>query len=864
MENLYPYLAKMVFWHLFFVFFTINTIAQEPKNQRYIPELDSLWSRTVNIENMTSDGNWVLLQEMYDIADSKMLLRHSTQEDSFVFEGVQFVNFSNNDKWFGCILPNYTLQVVNLKNKTINTYDNISSYEFSESGDYIVAQEINMGHSALKTILIIHLQTNNIERIEDVKAIKLHPKDDKFILVKKEEDEYKLAVRDMNNSLDLLITKSRESNYANLFWSKSGNSMIFTESIKDSIILNYYSVNGKRIRLSDQQLTNKFIDYVISDKFFGISDDGKRVVFYRKSIHSDSDSGKSSIEVWHSDEAWIIPKMNKYKRDELWNLLTVWYPEEGTLKAIETEEFPSSVWDINRDFALVYDKLQYEPLYKNAVNADLYIRDIEHEKNYLVTTNQYTESSFVSVSSCGNYIAYFKDRDWYLYAAKTKTTVNLTQSIDESFVNVEKDFAGDKSPYGSPGWISDKKQIVIYDQYDVWLMAIDGSYKERITRGKEENLQNRISQNYQKETQKSYAIRSFFFKKNYIDSNGLLLEISDRDKKQTGYAFWMRGKKLKHITWGDKKVDNELIARDLSRIVYRKQRYNHSPSIHIYNLKLNKESLIYQSNQELSKYDLGKAEIITYKVDDKTLSGTLLFPVAYNPLKKYPMIVSIYEDKSGEILDFNPPSDYEYLGFNTLKYIIDGYFVLLPDIDYKINDPGLSALACVKGAVYKALEVGNINQDKIGLIGHSFGGYESAFIATQTDMFAAIVAGAAVTNFTSHYHSVSKTWNEPEMWRYENQQWRMGASYYAIKDSYARNSPINFVENVSTPIMLWSGKEDYQIHWLQSIEMFLALKRLNKTSKLILLDGEPHFVLKKSNQKKLSEGIKKWFDGYCK
>lgn len=330
------------------------------------------------------------------------------------------------------------------------------------------------------------------------------------------------------------------------------------------------------------------------------------------------------------------------------------------------------------------------------------------------------------------------------------------------------------------------------------------------------------------------------------------------------YAFWKRGKKLKRITWDDKKVDSELLSKDLTRLVYKKRRYNHSPSIHSYNLKSNNENLIYQSNHELSKYDLGKATVITYEVDMKHLKGTLLFPANYDPEKKYPMIVSIYEDKSGAIHDFSPPSHYEYLGFNPLKYVTDGYFVLLPDIDYQISEPGISALKCVKAAVSKALEFGSIYPDRVGLIGHSFGGYESAFIATQTDMFVAIVAGAAVTNFTSHYHSVSRNWNEPEIWRYENQQWRMGASYYAIKDSYIRNSPINFVENVTTPIMLWSGKEDYQIHWLQSIEMFLALKRLGKKCKLILLDSEPHFVIQKENQKKLSEGIKLWFDSYCK
>jgi dipeptidyl aminopeptidase/acylaminoacyl peptidase len=242
----------------------------------------------------------------------------------------------------------------------------------------------------------------------------------------------------------------------------------------------------------------------------------------------------------------------------------------------------------------------------------------------------------------------------------------------------------------------------------------------------------------------------------------------------------------------------------------------------------------------------------------------LLYPAHFNPEKKYPMIVYIYEKMSDKVNDFYPPSYYEYTGFNALKYTTNDYFVLLPDIAYTLQDPGISALNCVTAAVNKALELGVIDKDKIGLIGHSFGGYESAYITTQTNLFAAVVAGAGVTNFTSHYHSIGWNSKKPEIWRYESQQWRMGVSYYDNEEAYFRNSPLHHIEKVTTPMLIWSGKKDYQVHWTQSIELYLALRRLKKESKLLLFESESHFITNKKNQVKLSLEVFDWFEKYCK
>jgi dipeptidyl aminopeptidase/acylaminoacyl peptidase len=555
--------------------------------------------------------------------------------------------------------------------------------------------------------------------------------------------------------------------------------------------------------------------------------------------------------------------MKEYEEKELQSLMTAWYPETNELKSIETTDKPSSAFNANHNDVIVFDELQYEPLYKEFPNIDVYVKNLESGKEELIVQNQFTGKGFITMSPGGNYISYFKDSYWWVYDIEKNETVNLTKDFYGLFENFESDRAGDVPPYGNPGWTTNDEFIILYDQYDIWLMSPDGNYKERITKGREEKIRYRINQNYSSKDYKLMSLSKGFLCQAFDFNKPIVLEISD-DFNKTGYAIWRKGSIIKRLIFEEKKIDGIQVSEDFNNAVFRSQRFDESPCI--YNINLNNKEItrLYQSNRELSKYDLGKSQHIKYSIGDKVLSGSLLYPAHFNPEKKYPMIVYIYEKMSDKVNDFYPPSYYEYTGFNALKYTTNDYFVLLPDIAYTLQDPGISALNCVTAAVNKALELGVIDKDKIGLIGHSFGGYESAYITTQTNLFAAVVAGAGVTNFTSHYHSIGWNSKKPEIWRYESQQWRMGVSYYDNEEAYFRNSPLHHIEKVTTPMLIWSGKKDYQVHWTQSIELYLALRRLKKESKLLLFESESHFITNKKNQVKLSLEVFDWFEKYCK
>nr|WP_277875379.1 prolyl oligopeptidase family serine peptidase [Aequorivita sp. KMM 9714] len=520
---------------------------------------------------------------------------------------------------------------------------------------------------------------------------------------------------------------------------------------------------------------------------------------------------------------------------------------------------------INHDFAVVYDQLQYEPLYKYFPNVDLYLKNLKTGELRLICENQYTGGNYVTISPTGKYITYFKGTDWWVYNVKTDENVNITKESHQIFYNSEHQLPGDAFPYGNPGWLQNEEYLALYDQFDIWLMSPDGKIKKRITRGREENIRYRINRDDGRKPFNFLTINHNFSSSTFASDNGILLELFDYKSYKTGFAYWNENSEIQPLLLENGKIDQVHIDQDSRVLVYRHQRFDQPISIHSYDLKKKTKRIIHQTNKELMDYDLGTSEFIEYGLEDGTsLRGSLIYPANYDSNKKYPLIVEIYEKESRDINNFEPPSNLSYDGFNLLKFTLNDYFVLYPDIFYTIGEPGVSALKSVSAAVEKVLETGLVDKKRIGLIGHSFGGYETAFIITQTDLFAVAVAGAPITDVVNYYHQVHWDSKYEQMWRLENQQFRFGNSFYKMKDAFFRNSPLQHVEKIETPLLLWTGNTDTNVNWSQSVQMFLALKRLKKKAKLILYDKEGHAINKAENQTHLSETIFQWMENHLK
>ena len=838
-------------------------VAQTYTKLKYTAQLDSLWSMDTNIYKISNDGNWATFAEKFPKHKKVVWVMATDGSKLFQFPNSEYLNFSSNSQWFACISNENELISINLQNGKKKRYKNISLYGFSNNGTHIaMLHEIN---ATDKELIIINLETQKKEQIANVLNFEWHPRENLLFAVLKAGEDTQLIQFDpkLGQSKIVFIQTSGVMEHLNV--SASGNSLLVLSQEKDHNKLIYYSRLKDDIKIiSDSIISENFPGQILSNRKPYLAADGKKVVFYthaeQPQMGADNDA-----HVWNSSDPWIEPRMESYREQEINYPLTAWFPENGQIAAIETKGLPTAAMDVNHDVALVYDQLQYEPLYKMYPNADLYVKNIKTGGTTLVCKNQYTEGQFVTISPAGKYITYFQNKDWWVYNIANGKNMNITKDLPFNFANTEYVRPRDVFPYGNPGWLPDDEYITLYDQFDVWLLSPDGNVKKRITKGREENIRYRISRDYTPNIYNPLTVHPDFSCAIFNPKDGVVLELFNNKNYSTGLAIWKDNTVSKPLLWVEGKIDQIRMDAKGENLVFREQRFDKPISIHHIDVRKKKENQLFQTNDELLKYDLGKIDIVEYDLEDGTqLQGSLVYPSNYNPSEKYPLIVEIYEKKSFDINKFDTPSNLMTEGFNILKYATNGYFVFYPNIAYNIGDPGISALQSVTAAVNKVLENTGVDKERIGLIGHSFGGYETPFIITQTNMFAAAVAGAAITDFSSFYHDISWDYKFTQMWRLENQQFRMKETFYDAKEAYYRNSPLQQVENVNTPLLLWAGKKDTNVNWSQSVYMFMALKRLGKKAKLILYEDEDHSLFKPKNQTHLSNTIFDWMETYVK
>jgi dipeptidyl aminopeptidase/acylaminoacyl peptidase len=244
------------------------------------------------------------------------------------------------------------------------------------------------------------------------------------------------------------------------------------------------------------------------------------------------------------------------------------------------------------------------------------------------------------------------------------------------------------------------------------------------------------------------------------------------------------------------------------------------------------------------------------------LSGILIKPENFDPQKKYPMIVYIYEQLSQGLHRFVNPGP--GTSINTSFYASNGYLILMPDIVYTIGYPGQSALKCVLPAIQAVVDRGFVNEQAIGIQGHSWGGYQIAYMVTQTNRFRAAAPGAVVANMTSAYSGIRWGSGLPRQHQYEHTQSRIGGSLWEYPMRYLENSPVFRADRVQTPILMVHNDGDDAVPWYQGIEYYLALRRLGKEVYMFNYNGEPHGLRKRQNQKDYTRRTQEFFDYFLK
>jgi dipeptidyl aminopeptidase/acylaminoacyl peptidase len=305
-----------------------------------------------------------------------------------------------------------------------------------------------------------------------------------------------------------------------------------------------------------------------------------------------------------------------------------------------------------------------------------------------------------------------------------------------------------------------------------------------------------------------------------------------------------------------------LKAKQSDTVVVTRQDFRRFPDNWKTNLQFQSFQRLSQVNRQQNDFRWGSAELVRWKsTSGRDLQGLLYKPDNFDPGARYPMIVYYYERNSDTLHRYYPPA----AGRSTINisfYVSRGYVVFVPDIVYETAAPGRSAMDCVIPGVDHLIAQGFVDPARMGLQGHSWGGYQTAYLVSQTDRFAAAEAGAPVSNMTSAYGGIRWESGLSRMFQYERTQSRFGSTLWEAREAYIENSPLFYADRIRTPLLILHNDNDGAVPWYQGIELFMALRRLERPAWLVNYNGEPHGISKEENRRDFAVRMQQFFDHY--
>ncbi len=559
----------------------------------------------------------------------------------------------------------------------------------------------------------------------------------------------------------------------------------------------------------------------------------------------------AAVEVWHARDVRSMPEQkHRASQDRERTLLAAWIPTEGKLTVLGKDEREEVVGHSKTAVAVALDWSPYpEGRMFGRPFADLYAIDIRSGQRRLLVKQVRFDRG---LSPDGRFFAYFQEGNYWSVDLEDGTLHNLTGDLGANFTDAENDHPTDRpSPYFFAVW-TDNGSLLVHDEFDVWELHTGGGGR-RLTNGSAGEVVHRVLR--------------VDPERGEIDSRRpLLVSLYGKWTKKEGIARlrWNTpDPSVERLLWEDKGIGSVVRAEDADVLAYVESAFDDSPDYFVGAGDLADTRQVSHSNPFLGDYAWGHGQLIEYHDGrGNRLQGALFSPADYQPGQRRPLIVNIYEKRSDELHRFWPPSKENY--YNPTAWSAQGYFVLLPDITFKPRDPGVSALDCVEAAIDAAVATGSVDPERVGLIGHSWGGYETAYIATRTKKLAAAVAGAALTDLVSMYGSVFWAVGVPETGHFEVGQERMQVPLWEDYDAYVRNSPVHWVDGMTTPLLMEFGDSDRNVNWSQGWELYNFARRLGKQLVMLVYNGEDHGLRKPENRMDYHDRILQWFGHYLK
>ncbi len=762
------------------------------------------------------------------------------------------------------------LLLVDLTTGVQRTFPNVASYQFSKKGSYLavitsVKQDAHSGPGKSKE----NRKNSQSLDVDGVHLVKLETLQRTTLLTG--PGEYK-SLAFSEHGTDIAFATNKD-NYTD----KEPTWSVFLAATRGG--------PAKRIaREGDAGIPNKW--WISPQTSVQFSDDNARVYFdtapipekvlgKRDGVETVTQEGdgtarkKAKLDLWHWKDPQLQPQQllqaeaerkRRYRAAFVLKSDKVVQLENQAMPSVSIDyRSPATVAVANTNLAyrrtLSWDYPGFQDIY--VVNLDTGSRARLAEK---VKWN-------AAMSPLGKYITWFdaEKKQWYAQATRGSNTkpVLISRGIRHPLQDELHDTPNLARAYGSAGWLNKDEGFLIYDRYDLWQLDPSGKLPARcLTAGNGRKQEMRFR--YARLDPRKLAIDA---------KKGLILTAFQTRTKASGYYSLQlgegkRGKenarkpKLRQLLMLDERVSGLEKAKQSERVIFTRSSFRRCSDVWTSTLDFSELTRVSDINPQQDEYSWGNAELVHWRAKDgQNLDGILLKPDDFDPSRKYPMLVYFYERNSDNLHRYYTPAAGRSIVCHSF-YVSRGYLVFIPDIPYKTGEPGPSAVNAILPGVEHLIDKGFVRKDRIGLQGHSWGGYQTAYLVTQTDMFACAESGAPVSNMTSAYGGIRWGSGMSRMFQYERTQSRIGEDLWSARDKYVANSPLFYADQIKTPLLILHNDEDGAVPWYQGIELFVALRRLGRPAWMLNYNGEPHWVMDDYNRRDFATRMQQFFDHY--
>jgi len=605
------------------------------------------------------------------------------------------------------------------------------------------------------------------------------------------------------------------------------------------------------------------------------SKDGSRLFLGLAPVRPPKDTNRvdfetARLDVWNYKDDYLSPQQLTQLSNELKrSYLAVVTRNDDRLIPLGDEDCETVVTgaDGNGPYALGSSNKGYrvQQQWEESGLQKIFLIDIRDGSRKLIRENV---RQGASLSAAGKFVLWYdwQLKNWFTYAIGDGRISNITAGIRQPLYDEEDDHPDDPPPHGNMAWHQDDRWVYIYDKYDVWQCDPTGKAAPvNVTNGKGRASHQTIR--YVQLDREDRFIR---------DGQLVLLTVFDTKEMTSGLQLYKIGTPYAPISSTFPVSYNSFFkARDSWRMGYLKGSFDRSYDVYVTPAvdtnalsPLMPDDTTAKSfshiNPQQAKYNWFSVELHHWKMLDGKMSEGLLYkPENFDSTKKYPIIFYYYERDAETRYQYITPQPVR-ASINIPYFTSNGYLVFDPDIWYKTGAPGEDAYNSIMSAVRYLSRYKWVDTTKMALQGHSWGGYQTAYMVTRTNKFAAAEAGAPVANMTSAYGGIRWGTGISRQFQYERSQSRLGATLWQRQDLYIKNSPLFRADKVTTPLLMMHNDADGAVPWYQGIELFSALRRLGKKVWLIQYNGEDHGLTERRNRKDWSIRLAQFFGYYLK